>query len=101
MKVTIELEELAPGSFSLIGRADVTNVGRLLADGRVRFICLDEVTVNLEQADCSNTAGLALLMEWSTWCSLYGISLIYEKPPGDLLDIVRINDAEQVLSFSR
>ncbi len=99
--MTIQLEDLGHGRFSLFGRADVTNVGQLLADGREQFIGLDGISVDLEKADCCNTAGLALLMEWSTWCQLCGIKLIYEKPRDCLLKIVRINDVEQVLSFSQ
>ena len=98
--MTIELENLGHGRFLLYGRADVTNVGRLLADGREQFIDQDEISVDLEQADCSNTAGLALLIEWSTWCQSYGIRLIYRRPPEDLLEIVRINDVDEVLPFS-
>ncbi len=101
LRLTIQLEFLGHGSFSLSGSANVTNVGRLLADGREQFIGLDEISVDLEKADCCNTAGLALLMEWSTWCQLCGIKLIYEKPRDCLLKIVRINDVEQVLSFSQ
>jgi len=99
--MTIELENLGSGKFSLYGHADVTNVARLLADGREQFIGLDDISVDLEMADCCNTAGLALLLEWSTWCELYGIRLKYDKPQDCLLEIMRINDVEQMLSFSR
>jgi len=98
--MTIELEHLGRGRFLLSGRADVTNVGRLLADGREQFICQDDISIDLEQSDCSNTAGLALLIEWSTWCQSYGIKLIYRRAPEDLLEIVRINDVAEVLTFS-
>ena len=97
--MTIELEDLGHGRFSLFGRADVTNVGRLLAEGRDQFIGLDDISVDLESADCGNTAGLALLIEWSTWCQSCGIKLMYRRPPEDLLEIVRINDVEEVLPF--
>lgn len=99
--MTIELENIGTGKFSLYGRADITNVGRLLADGREQFIGLDDVSVDLEQSDCGNTAGLALLLEWSTWCRSYGIRLKYRRPPEDLLEIVRINDVDEVLLFSQ
>lgn len=99
--MTIELDNLGSGRFSLYGRADVTNVARLLADGREQFIGLDDISVDLKMADCCNTAGLALLLEWSTWCELYGIRLMYNRPQNCLLEIVRINDVEQMLSFSQ
>ena len=98
--MTIELENLGRGSFLFYGRADVTNIARMLADGTEQFIGLDDISVDLEQADCGNTAGLALLLEWSTWCRSYGIKLKYRRPQEDLLEIVKINDVDDVLPFS-
>jgi len=100
LRLKFQLKCLGHGRFGLFGRSDMTNVSQLLADGRDRFIGLDDVTVDLEQADCCNTAGLALLMEWSTWCESHGIRLMYDKPRAELLEIVRINDVEEVLPFS-
>ena len=65
LRLTIQTEFLGHGKFSLLGHANVANVGQLLVDGREQFIELDDITVDLEQADCCNTAGLALLLEWS------------------------------------
>lgn len=100
LRLSIQEEFLGHGRFSLNGRADVANVGQLLVEGRDEFIGLEDITIDLDQADCCNTAGLALLMEWSTWCQSQGISLKYDRPREDLLEIVRINDVEEVLPFS-
>ena len=88
------------GNFSLSSRADFSNVGRLLVNGQEQFIGHKEITIDVADADCANTAGLALLIEWTTWCQSKGIKLVYEKPQDNLLEIVRVNDVEQVLSFS-
>ena len=88
------------GNFSLSSRADFSNVGRLLVNGQEQFIGHKEITIDVSGADCANTAGLALLIEWTTWCQSKGIKLVYEKPQDNLLEIVRVNDFEQVLSFS-
>lgn len=95
-----ELETLGHGFFSLYGQADASNVGRLLTDGREQFIGLDEITVDLELADCCNTAGVALLMEWSTWCQSCGIKLTYRNPQDKLLDMIEMSGVEQILRFS-
>ncbi len=88
------------GNFSLSSRADFSNVGRLLVNGQEQFIGHKEIAVDVAVADCANTAGLALLMEWTTWCQSNGIKLVYKRPQPTLLEIVRVNDVEQVLSFS-
>ena len=101
LKLRMQEEFLGHGRFSLLGRTDMANVGRLLTDGRDQFIKLDEITIDLEQVDCCNTAGLALLLEWSSWCGSHGIKLKYDKPREELLKIVRINDVEEVLTFAQ
>jgi ABC-type transporter Mla MlaB component len=101
LRLKFQLKFLGHGRFGLLGRSNMTNVRQLLADGRDQFIGLDDVTVDLDQADCCNTAGLALLLEWSTWCRSHGIRLIYDKPREELLEIVKINDVEEVLPFSQ
>jgi len=100
LRLRIEEEFLGHGKFGLFGRSDMTNVGQLLAEGREQFIGLDDITIDLGQADCCNTAGLALLMEWSTWCQSHGIRLKYDQPRQELLEIVNINDVAEVLPFS-
>lgn len=92
---------LGHGVFSLSGRTDFANVGHLLSDGKNEFADHEMVTVNIEAADCANTAGLALLMEWHTWCRLSNINLVYANPGEKLLELVSINDIAQILSFSR
>ncbi len=99
-KLNVGLNYQGHGNFSLSGRADFSNVGRLLANGEEQFIDHKVITVDLVEVDCANSAGLALLMEWSTWCQSNGIKLVYKRPQHTLLEIVRINDVEQMLSFS-
>ncbi len=100
LRLKMQQEFLGHGRFGLFGHSNMTNVGRVLADGRDEFVGLKDITIELDQADCCNTAGLALLMEWSTWCQSRGIRLMYDKPQEELLEIVRINDVEAMLTFS-
>ncbi len=99
-KLNVGLNYHGHGNFSLFGRADLTNIGPLLANGHDQFIGYKEITIDVADADCANTAALALLIEWTTWCQSKGIKLVYEKPQDNLLEIVKVNDVEQVLSFS-
>jgi len=99
-KLNVGLNYHGHGNFSLSGRADFSNVGRLLVNGQQQFIDHKVIAVDLAEADCANTAGLALLMEWSTWCQSTDIKLVYKRPHHSLLEMVRIGDVEQMLPFS-
>ncbi len=99
-KLNVGLNYQGHGNFSLSGRVDFINVARLLVNGQQQFIDHKMLAVDVAEADCANTAGLALLMEWSTWCQSNDIKLVYKRPHHSLLEIVRINDVEQMLSFS-
>ena len=88
------------GYFNLAGRLDLDNIGDLLTDGQIQFTGHNKVVIDLIDADCASTAGLALLLEWSTWCQAQSIKLRYRNPRAKLHQIVKLNDLEQVLSFS-
>lgn len=98
--MNVRLEHQGGGSFTLAGRTDFANVGSLLTDGQKQFTGLKKITIDLRDADCASTAGLALLLEWSTWCQARAIKLYYENPRRNLHAIVKVNDLEQVLSLS-
>lgn len=88
------------GDFSLQGRADLSNVGSLLISGRRQFSGHESITVNLAEADCASTVGLALLLEWLSWCEARNMELEYEKPQADLLAIIAANDVAHLLPIS-
>lgn len=88
------------GFFNLAGRIELDNIGSLLTDGQIQFTGHSTVVIDLSDADCANTAGLALLLEWASWCRAQAIKLQYKNPHTKLHQIVKINDLEQVLSFS-
>lgn len=90
---------LGHGVFSLSGHTDFNNISHLLSAGKAGFVDHEEVTVDIDDADCANTAGLALLMEWYTWCNQSNIHLVYANPGEKLLELVSINDISQVLAF--
>lgn len=88
------------GCFNLAGRIDFENVGPLLTDGQIQFTGHNKVVIDLTNADCASTAGLALLLEWSTWCQAQAIKLRYKNPHKKLHEIIKVNDLGQMLSFS-
>ncbi len=94
------LVELGPGRFRLSGRLDLSNVGEALVTGQNMFDDHDKISINLAAANCASTAGMALLLEWVTWCRAARKQIVYEEASGRLVDLARLNDVEQFLHFS-
>ncbi len=88
------------GYFNLAGRIDLENAGSLLTEGQIRFAGHNKVVIDLSDADCASTAGLALLLEWSAWCREQAIRLLYVNPHRKLHAIIKVNNLEHVISFS-
>ena len=94
------LVDLGAGQFELSGELDLSNVGDALLTGQNQFVPYDSISIDLAGASCTNSAGMALLLEWSTWCSARGKQLYYVAVPGRLFDLARLNDVEQLLRMS-
>ena len=93
------LTNLGNGRFKLRGRLDLSSVGRVLVAGRKLMGGFDSISIDLQQADCANTAGLALLVEWSTWSVAQGKVLRYQNPAGRLLDLIALNGVAELLNL--
>lgn len=64
--------------------------GALIREGRAGVI-------DLAQVDASDSAGLALLIEWLSIARSAGRKLRYENVPGPLLQLARLSDVERLL----
>ena len=98
--MSYSLLSLGDGRFELSGRLDLSNVGEALFAGQNVFAHHGTISVDLAAADCASTAGMALLLEWSTWCAANAKRLVFVAVPGRLVDLARLNDVEQLLHFS-
>lgn len=91
------LTKLGNGCFRLRGRLDLACAGRVLVAGQKLMRGHEDICIDLQQADCANTAGLALLVEWSTWCAAQGRTLRYRHPADKLLDLIAVNGVGELL----
>ncbi|GMR17571.1 MAG: hypothetical protein BMS9Abin32_703 [Gammaproteobacteria bacterium] len=91
------LTKLGNGSFRLRGRLDLDCAGRVLVAGRKLMRGDGDVFIDLQQADCANTAGLALLVEWSMWCAAQGRTLHYRHAADKLLALIAVNGVGELL----
>ena len=94
------LTDLGGGAFELRGRLDLSNVSSALFAGQRYFDHHDTITIDIAQADCASTIGIALLLEWSTWSSTNGKRLSYKNVPISFIGLARLNDVEDLLQIS-
>ena len=94
------LTDLGDGRFILCGRFELSNVAEALPTGQRDFNHYDNIIIDLDQADCASTAGVALLLEWSTWSNANGKRLSYGNAPRGLIDLVELNGVKQLLQMS-
>jgi len=87
--------------YRLLGAIDFGNAGSIMSDGKRRFMELERVTIDLSLADVASTPGLAVLLEWVSWCDPRGIPVVYEGVPPDVLAVAKLNGVELMLPVSR
>jgi len=85
------------GRIMLHGRFDQTTVGDAMTAGQEIFRKYSDISVDLAEVDCTSTAALALLVEWSMWSEAHDKQLVYENVPANLMAIARVNYVDQFL----
>jgi len=92
------LAAAGPGRFELSGTLGFADAGRLLAEGDAAFGELDRVEVDLARVTRADSAGLALLLEWSVAARDAGRSLRYSNLPPEITSLAGISDVSEVLA---
>jgi phospholipid transport system transporter-binding protein len=86
------------GRFELSGEVGFDDAVRLLAEGDAAFGNLQEVEVDLSGISRADSAGLALLLEWSISAAAAGRSLRYRNVPSAISSLAGISDVAELLS---
>ena len=94
------LSAAGPGQFELAGPVDFDSVARLLAEGDRAFAPLRSVEVDLARVTRIDSAGLALLIEWSLAARAAGRQLRYRNLPPAVTSLAGISDVSELLAES-
>ena len=86
------------GRFELSGELGFDDAARLLAEGDSAFGSLQEAEVDLSGVGRADSAGLALLLEWSVAAAAAGRSLRYRNIPSAIASLAGISDVAELLS---
>ena len=86
------------GRFELSGDVGFADAARLLAEGDAAFAGAERVEVDLARVARVDSAGLALLLEWSLAARDAGRSLAYRNVPPAMASLAGISDVAELLS---
>jgi phospholipid transport system transporter-binding protein len=92
------LAPAGPGRFELSGEIGFGDAARLLAEGDRAFAPLQAVEVDLTRVTRADSAGLALLIEWSLAARAAGRQLRYCNVPPAVASLAGISDVSELLS---
>jgi phospholipid transport system transporter-binding protein len=98
----VQLVRVSPGVFALHGDLNFYSVPGI--EGVFEnLLSADEaeITIDLGEVSRSDSAGLALLVEWWKRAQRRGISLHFSHLPDQLLEIARISNLLSILPFDR
>jgi phospholipid transport system transporter-binding protein len=86
------------GQYALSGELSFDTVNRLLERSRVIFDGAKEICVDLANVTHSDSAGLALLIEWLRLAKQGDKKLKYRSLPAQLKALASISDVEELLA---
>jgi phospholipid transport system transporter-binding protein len=93
----VQLETVAPGRYRVQGELSFATVGTLLDESRKKFDSAPGLDIDLSGVAHSDSAGLALLIEWLRLAKRAGKRLSYSNLPPQLLAIARLSDVDDLL----
>jgi phospholipid transport system transporter-binding protein len=97
----VEIQRDAQGRFQLVGELTFRSIPELLQRARLLFNEADAIEVDLCQINRSDSAGLALLVEWMRNAQRDQKSIRFLNMPTKMLEIARSSSLDQILPLER
>jgi len=94
----LALEDLGDGRFALSGELSFDTAERILATSEQPFEEHTQLEVDLSGVTLSDSAGLALLLEWVTWANHTVREIRFSGIPDRILAIARTTEVEPLLT---
>ena len=92
-----ELKDLGDGRFSLSGEMTFETAERILLSSEEPFEQHTRIEVDLAGVDKSDSAGLALLLEWITWSNHTVREIRFLSMPERVLAIAKTTEIDHLL----
>lgn len=91
------LEPVAAGRYAVAGELDLASAAAMLAAGRAAFAGQPRVDVDLSRVGRADSAGLAVLIEWTRLARRAGTLITFHALPDRLSALARIGGVDQLL----
>ncbi len=95
------LDSSAKDRFRLSGVLGFHTVPELWQQTRMLFHDCQSLTIDLSGVERSDSAGLALLVEWMREAARCGVELRFVNMPAQMLAIARVSSLDRILPLSR
>ncbi len=92
------IEDLGSGSFAVSGDMTFDTAEKILRASENLFDEHTQIEVDLSEITDSDSAGLALLLEWVTWANHSVREIRFTKMPEKILAIARTTEVEGLLT---
>ena len=93
-----ELTDVGEGRFRLAGAMSFDTAERILRESEDKFEEYTRIEVDLSGVDDSDSAGLALLLEWITWAIQTVREIRFVAVPQRITAIARVTEVENLLA---
>ncbi len=92
-----ELEDLGDGRYRLRGEMTFQTCGKILRQSEPAFEEHTRIEVDLSGVTRTDSAGLALLLEWITWANHTVREIRFEDVPERIDAIAKVTEVEELL----
>jgi phospholipid transport system transporter-binding protein len=96
----VGIEDLGNGRFRLSGHLGFDSAAHVLAESHKLFAEHKKIQVDLAQVDSTDSAGLALLVEWTGWARREKRKLSFTHVPKQALALAKISEVDELLPVS-
>lgn len=93
-------ESLGAGRFRVSGVLDATTAGEVLEESEARFAQFKDLDIDLGGVGESDSAGLALLIEWLRLARQWNKGIRFANVPGQIEALARISEVEDLIGGS-
>ena len=92
-----QLKKVDGGKIEVLGTLGFGQVTDLLQASKVFFEGQEALVFDLSAVDKTDSAGLALLVEWMVMAERSGQVISFQRIPKQMLDIARVSGLDEIL----
>jgi phospholipid transport system transporter-binding protein len=96
----VNFEDLGQGRFRVAGCLSFDTAGQALTQSRALFAAHKKIQLDLSGVEGTDSAGLALLVEWAGWARRQKRKLGFKNVPKQVLALAKISEVDKILSLS-